>query len=125
MRIKVVDASAVAAILFNEPEGAVIADRLHDAALVAPSLLEFEMTSICCKKLRRHPENRDALLGAFGMQARLAIETVDIDHRSILDLAEVSDLTTYDASYLWLAIKLNAELVTLDKQLAAAAVAHR
>jgi predicted nucleic acid-binding protein len=36
-------------------------------------------------------------------------------------LAEHFGLTTYDASYLWLARELDAELVTLDRQLAHAA----
>jgi predicted nucleic acid-binding protein len=39
-----------------------------------------------------------------------------------VDLAEATGLTAYDASYLWLARTLNAELVTLDRKLAAASV---
>jgi predicted nucleic acid-binding protein len=34
-----------------------------------------------------------------------------------VNLALSSDLTTYDASYLWLADRLGAELVTLDAKL--------
>ena len=37
--VKVVDASAVAALLFGEPEAVAIALRLDGARLVAPSLL--------------------------------------------------------------------------------------
>jgi predicted nucleic acid-binding protein len=39
----------------------------------------------------------------------------------VLDLAVEMDLTAYDATYLWLARHLQAELVTLDRALAAAA----
>jgi predicted nucleic acid-binding protein len=39
----------------------------------------------------------------------------------VLDLALDMDLTAYDASYLWLARHLQAELVTLDVDLADAA----
>jgi predicted nucleic acid-binding protein len=39
----------------------------------------------------------------------------------VLELAESTGLTAYDASYLWLARELSAELVTLDGQLAKAA----
>jgi predicted nucleic acid-binding protein len=45
-----------------------------------------------------------------------------VDHPRILDLAEATGLTAYDASYLWLARALGAELVTLDRKLAAASV---
>jgi predicted nucleic acid-binding protein len=38
-------------------------------------------------------------------------------------LAVMTGLSAYDASYLWLARRLGAELVTLDKQLAKAEAA--
>lgn len=125
MAVKVVDASALGALLFGEPDGEAVAARLRDATLVAPALLGYELASICLKKLRHHPERRDALLGGFGMQSRMPIETVEIDHAAALRLADRSGLTTYDASYLWLAQKLEAELVTLDKRLEAAHLAQR
>ena len=51
----------------------------------------------------------------------MSIETREIDHLETLALSERLGLTTYDASYLWLAQHLGAELVTLDRQLARAA----
>jgi uncharacterized protein with PIN domain len=39
MAVKVIDASALAALLFGEPEAEAVAGRLGDALLVAPSLL--------------------------------------------------------------------------------------
>jgi len=47
----------------------------------------------------------------------------DIDFGDLLELAGDTGLTAYDASYLWLARELHAELVTLDRRLAAAAAA--
>jgi predicted nucleic acid-binding protein len=48
----------------------------------------------------------------------LQIENADVDHAEVLTLAAGTGLTAYDASYLWLARTLDAELVTLDRQLA-------
>jgi len=42
MPVKFVDASAVAALLFGEPEADSVAQRLVDARLVAPHLLGSE-----------------------------------------------------------------------------------
>jgi predicted nucleic acid-binding protein len=42
----------------------------------------------------------------------------------VLDLADRAALTSYDASYLWLARVLRADLVTLDRKLADAAAAE-
>ena len=36
----------------------------------------------------------------------------------VVTLAEAKKLTAYDASFLWLALQLDVELVTLDKTLA-------
>jgi predicted nucleic acid-binding protein len=120
MAVKVVDASALAALLFGEPEGEAMAARLEGHALVAPSLLWFEMTSICLKKMRRHAQDHVRLAAAFHLLPGLAIESVAVDLRATLDLALDEEITAYDAAYLWLARRLGAELVTLDHTLMAA-----
>lgn len=118
--VKVIDASALAAIVFDEPAGAQVADLIRDAELVAPPLLGFEMANVCLVKIRRQHAQREALMAALAMPG-VRVETIAVDHRAVLPLAERSGLTTYDASYLWLARELGAELVTLDRALAHAA----
>ena len=117
MAVKVVDASALAALLFDEPEATAVADRLEDGNLVAPALLSFEIASVCLKKLRNNPQQREALLAAFALYARMPIEILEVDHADTLQVAEALGLSSYDAAYLWLAQKLAAELVTLDRRL--------
>jgi predicted nucleic acid-binding protein len=118
---KVVDASALGALLFGEPDGAAVAGRLRETGLIAPALLPFEVASICLKKTRRHPDQRDALVAAFGMLERMEVGIVAVDHGEVLGLAERVGLTAYDASYLWLARRTGSELVTLDRRLETAA----
>ena len=125
MPVKVVDASALAALLFGEPEAEAVAERLGDARLVAPALLGFELANICLIKSRRHPDQRPALTAAFRLRDRLAVDEVAVDHDGALELAATTGLTAYDASYLWLARQLGADLVTLDRQLAKADASSR
>jgi predicted nucleic acid-binding protein len=120
MAVKVVDASALGALLFGEPDGAAVAERLRGVGLIAPALSPFEVANVCLKKVRRHPDRRDALMTAFKMLERMAVAVVEVDHGEALLLAERARLTAYDASYLWLARRMRAELVTLDRQLEAA-----
>ena len=119
---KVVDASALAALLFAEPEAETIAQRLEGARLAAPSLLDFELANVCLTKMRRQPSEREAIRAAFRLAHRLRVETVAVDYTAVVGLAQATGLTAYDASYLWLARALDAELVTLDRKLAAASV---
>src|ERR1700744_4835095 len=107
MVVKVVDASALAAVLFGEPEGAGIAATLDNVSLVAPALIGFELGNVCIKKLRRHPEIRDAVLSALDLYSRMAIVTGEVDFPDVVRLADQTGLTAYDASYLWLSRHLN------------------
>jgi predicted nucleic acid-binding protein len=125
MDVKVVDASAIAALLFGEPDANEIAERLNNARLVAPALFDFELANVCLIKSRRHADQREALKRAFQLRHRLGVEEVAVDHDAILDLAAETGLTAYDASYLWTARQFQAELVTLDQQLATADAASR
>jgi predicted nucleic acid-binding protein len=121
--VKVVDASALGALLFGEPAADTVAARLRGGRLVAPALLGYELTSICLKKIRGNPEGYSHFLDALALWDQMGIEIVAIDHLAVLPLAEQCSLTSYDASYLWLAQRLNAELVTLDRPLGRAAAA--
>jgi len=117
----VVDASAVGAIAFGEPEGHTLAAHLMGETLLAPTLLDYEMASIASKKARAHPEVAPHIQAALEAAGRLRIQRVPVPATELLRLARETKLTVYDAAYLWLARTRDAELVTLDRRLAEAA----
>jgi predicted nucleic acid-binding protein len=119
--LKVVDASALGAAVFEEPEAEVVRRRMAGSDVVAPSLLWFEMASVCLKKLRIYASERQMVLDAYHYFLKMTILPKPVDHRTIPILAEELGLTGYDACYVWLARSLDAELVTLDQRLARAA----
>lgn len=118
----VVDASAFAAMVFQEPAGELVRDRLDGALVFAPELLKFELANTAWKKARRHPEQAAKILSALalGLDARWRIAWHEVSPVDVALIAHASGLTAYDASYLWLAGFLGADLVTLDRQLAKA-----
>jgi predicted nucleic acid-binding protein len=73
--VKIVDASALVAVLFEEPAAGFVAEQLRDVALVAPQLLAYEIANTCLKKLHRHPDRRDAILTQFATWSRISVET--------------------------------------------------
>jgi predicted nucleic acid-binding protein len=117
---QVVDASAVVALLFNELTREAVVDRLRGASLHAPLLIGFEAANACLKKMRAAPGERQALLDAFSLLDELPIAPQAIDLAEAILLAERAKLSLCDASYLWLARALGAELITLDETLARA-----
>jgi predicted nucleic acid-binding protein len=99
---KVVDASAVVALLFNEVTRDEVAAALRDCSLYAPSLIAFEVANACLKKMRGLPGERRALLEAFALFDHLSIVPEPIDFAATIALAEQTKLSLYDASYLWI-----------------------
>lgn len=119
MSVTVVDASAVAAVLFDEPEAAPVIAGVT-GSLLAPGLLRYELASVCASKLRNEPKLARLTLQRYRLLAGLDIQFVDSDWDALPLLARQWDLSAYDAAYLQLALKRKAPLVTLDARLAGA-----
>ena len=118
----VVDASALAALAFAEPSADIVARRLQGATVFAPTLLRFELANTAWKKIGRQPAEAARILTALEMvlSPRWGISWRDVDPTDVVLIARATGLTAYDASYLWLAGVLGADLVTLDTQLSRA-----
>ena len=114
MSVRVVDASALGALVFGEPKAQRISNALSDEPMVAPALIWFELASICLKKITTYPSQKTLILEVFDLARKLNIEIIEVDHSAVIELAEDTGLTTYDASYAWLALELKGELITLD-----------
>lgn len=115
--LAVVDASAIASLLFGEPSGADVAKDLEGKHLIAPTLLRYELGSVCLKKRQLYPAMKESLLQALTLLDRLRLREVGVIEKKVIELAERKHLTYYDGCYLWLASELGADLVTLDSRL--------
>lgn len=117
----VVDASAIAAVVFGEAEGEAVRRELRGQVLYAPSLIGYELTHIAWKKMRRSLGSAVAISDALASVARLGVIHKEPERVEVLALAVATNLTPYDASYLWVAKTLGVRTVTLDQALARAA----
>ena len=117
MPVSIVDASALAALAFNESEAPAVAAILEGETLAAPALVIYELGHTCLKKCRRYPSSAAALRQSFSDVLTLPIELFVIDPADVLATAEECAVSFYDAAYLWLSRRLNARLVTLDRRL--------
>lgn len=116
--ILVVDASAVGAMLFEEPEADTIRAHVRGETVLAPQLIDYELANICWKKVRRQPEAQVETLAMLAAVALVSMTRVKVPPADVAALAIRTGLSAYDASYLWLAMAQDAELITLDKRLA-------
>ena len=118
----VVDCSALAGMLFEEPWQTQAREKIYGRTLHAPFLLEMEITSVALKK---HKQGLDEVV-AEGLASFKALNVAlhQIKPADVLALALQYKLSAYDASYLWLAAELKAPLATFDEKLADAARIH-
>lgn len=118
----VVDCSALAGVLFQEPWMDQAVKRLSGHRLYAPHLLQAEICSVAVKKARQGAT--EAAAAGLAQWNSVAVELTDFDVEQTYALAQRYQLSAYDACYLWLAEQLCCPLATFDTKLAAAATTH-
>ena len=116
----VVDASALGAVLFEEPEAEAVLSHISNDTIVAPELIDYEIANIALTKIRRGQQPEAVAIAMVGGLKFLALRRLQVSPIEVIVLARSSGLSAYDAAYLWLAVSLDAELVTLDRKLARA-----
>ncbi len=121
MADSVADTSILAAFLFQESRAEEAGDLLADAQLYEPPLLAYELASVCRKKILQHASMQSALLQSLDIGLSLDIQWMDVDQLAVVALSIESDLTTYDATFLWISRVLGIPLYTFDHRLRSAA----
>jgi predicted nucleic acid-binding protein len=125
----VVDCS-VSLAWFLEDERNAFTDSILRATETAdhwvPAVWPLEFANGLLMAQRRKRIDRAARLDALErvLLPGLHIDTAPLDMEAVSALAERRDLTTYDASYVELAVRRGLGLVTLDRGLAQAATAE-
>src|SRR5690606_19250489 len=121
----VVDASAALAWLLNEPHGESVRQFMFRGQPVAPWLWRLEVANTLLVQERRKQISQADATKLLMLADEVEIEMVpEPSSRTLLELAHLArlhQLTSYDAVYLELAIAQNLPLLTLDKNLRAAA----
>lgn len=117
----VVDASVLAAAVFDEDERELALNWMRGRSLAAPQLVDYEITNIALTKLRSKQVDSEAAVQALALFAALDIERVPIAMDGVFALAAQCNLTAYDAAYLWLAAQRKVPLATFDGRLGQAA----
>lgn len=124
----VLDCSVAVAWCFEDeatPETDALLHRLADETAAVPSIWPLEIGNVLALAERRGRITTARLTDFLTSLADLSI-TIDDGTSTralheILSLARAQRLTTYDAAYLELAMRLGAPLATRDRDLAAAA----
>ena len=127
----VMDNSSTMAWLLSEPtlvDHASFGNRLRSEGVFVPGHWKLEVGNALLQGVRRKRIDEPdvmAFLTALGALP-IAIDEQFLEHawNATISLAQRHTLTTYDAAYLELAVRLSLPLATLDGPLAKAAIAE-
>lgn len=128
MTAVVIDASVALSWCFEDeasPETDQLFERVRDEGAVVPGLWHLELGNVLLQAERRGRIGIGDVTTRLELIADLPIstdpETTDRAWREVLTLARSENLTTYDATYLELAVRRGSPLATRDTDLADAA----
>ena len=129
MSVFVLDCSVAAAWLFEDEATAetdALLDQLANGAALVPLHWRLELGNVLVQAERRERITPAQVAASVEFVNRLPIEVdAETDTRSfreVLALARSTNLTTYDAAYLELALRRGLSLATQDRALVRAAL---
>jgi predicted nucleic acid-binding protein len=120
----IVDASAIIAVLVNEPIKERLVALTAKADLVAPHSVHWEIGNAFSAMLKRKRIGVDQAIQALQIYARIPIRFVEVELQEALRIAHAQRIYAYDAYLIRAAAKYGAPLLTLDRALIAAAQAQ-
>lgn len=117
----IIDASAIIAVIANEPEKAALIEMTKDTDLLAPLSIPWEIGNAFSAMLKRRRISVDQAVQALGIYSTIPIRLVDVELAEAIHLADRLNIYAYDAYLLCCAQRYKAPLLSLDQDLLTAA----
>jgi predicted nucleic acid-binding protein len=111
----VVDASAIIAVIANEPQKGTLIALTQGVDLIAPSSVHWEIGNAFSAMLRRNRITLHQAVQAIDVYYRIPIRFIEVELAESLKLAAELNIYAYDAYLIRCALKYNAPLLSLDK----------
>ena len=117
----VVDASAILAVLLNEPERKAIVEATMGHSLVAPSCIEHEIGNALSALLKRGCVDIPQAILVYHEFCKIPVRQIEAAIPSAILVAGEERVYAYDAYYICCAEQLRLPILTLDSKLAVVA----
>ena len=113
----VVDASAIIAVIVNEPSKTNIIRVTQGATLIAPASIHWEIANAFSAMFKKDRLTIEDAVNALTIYAQIPIRFVEVELEESLRIAGQLNIYAYDAYLLRCAQKQKAPLLSLDKAL--------
>lgn len=113
----VVDASVIIATIANEPEKDALVRITKGADLIAPPSIHWEIGNAFSAMLKRERISPDQVQEAIDIYYQIPIRLANVESDESLSIAAENKIYAYDAYVIRCALKYQAALLSLDKNL--------
>ena len=112
------DASAIIAVIVDEPESDIVINCTKGAVTVSPNIVSFEIANSLTKMMKKGIiSNVEKMINLIKIYQRIPIKLVEINLEKSLEIAWNNKIYAYDAFYLETAKRLNLPLLTFDNKM--------
>ena len=112
-----VDASAIMAVIMEEPGRERVINFTKNAVIVSPDIVGYEIGNGLTKMMRKKIIDKKGMIKSIQYFKRIPIKLVEIDLENALNIAWEYKIYAYDAYYLESAKRLNLSLLTFDENM--------
>ena len=114
----VIDASALLAVLLDEPEREMVVESTKGASLVAPASLVYEVGNALSSLMRRQSLSIAESVAVYHAFVRISIRLIEPDMQAAILVSGEESIYAYDAYFIVCAERMGIPLLTLDRKLA-------
>ncbi|HEX4963077.1 MAG TPA: type II toxin-antitoxin system VapC family toxin [Thermoanaerobaculia bacterium] len=111
----VADASALLAVVLNEPERDSIIDATEGVTLISPFVLPYEIGNALIAMRKRRRIEEEVIVPAWRATQRIPVQLVPVEVEAALVLALDHGIYAYDAYYLQCSLAHRLPLIALDR----------
>ena len=112
------DASAIIAVIADEPDAQIVINCTQNATIVSPSIISFEIANALTRMMKKNIiSSKEQILDLIKNFKKIPIKTIDIDLEKALEIAWDYKIYAYDAFYLEAAKRLKLPLITFDNNM--------
>jgi len=114
----VLDASAIIAVITDEPEAVLVLEHSQNALFISPSVISFEIANSLSRMVKKGLINdRYKILDIINSFEQIPIRLFNNNLENVMRIVWDYKIYAYDAFYLEAAKSLNVPLLTLDKDM--------
>jgi predicted nucleic acid-binding protein len=108
------DASAIMAILLNEPHKKIVIKLTKGSILFAPTVIPFEIGNALVNLFKRRALTEPEAIAAYNTFMQIPLTLLDVEMEKALGISCKYNIYAYDAYYLETAKRMELPLITFD-----------